>query len=573
MMLTHKFTRKYMKHIVLIIIAATLLSACQSRTFSPEGDARIRLNQCGYRPSGTRTAFVMCPARHFELVTLDGRTLQSGEVEPPVYWDDAADTVRLIHFDTSLPEGEYRIIVDDSIPSHPFSISPKAYGRLVRDVVRAYYYNRCSTAIDSIHGHGWARPAGHPDTCVLIHSSAASKKRPAGTKVSSPGGWYDAGDYGKYIVNSSITTYTLLLAATLYPQIVDTLRLNIPETGSTVPDLVSESLYNLRWMLTMQDPDDGGVYHKMTTLNFEGFIMPDACRMQRYMSAKSTAASLDFAATMSFAARHLAAIDPSLAPLADSCRNAAVSAYAYAMSHPDKPFRNDAEISTGEYGDEHLSDEHYWAAVEMYLLDGSEEHYATLRCYAADYGVPEWAVVGTLAHYSVLLDDNERLRDDALSALQTIARRLLSNAKASPAGLTTNGFEWGSNSYVANDAALLLITNRFDPQPEYRAAALADIDYLLGCNATGFCYVTGAGQRSPQHPHHRPSSADAVSAPVPGFLVGGPNVIVPTDCGEPHRPAAVAKAYEDSECSYSTNEVAINWNAPLCLALLGVMAD
>src|SRR6185436_14898748 len=110
----------------------------------------------------------------------------------------------------------------------------------------------------------WARAAGHPDTDVYIHASAASDSRPVGTVISSPGGWYDTGDYNKYVVNSGISTATLLFAYEDFPSYFDSLKTNSPESADDLPDILNEAVYNLRWMLTMQDPLDGGVYHKCT---------------------------------------------------------------------------------------------------------------------------------------------------------------------------------------------------------------------------------------------------------------------------------------------------------------------
>lgn len=107
--------------------------------------------------------------------------------------------------------------------------------------------------------------AGHPDNHVLIHPSAASPDRPAGTIVSSSKGWYDAGDYNKYIVNSG---YSIGLMQSIYQLFLDYFsrqKINIPESNNHTPDLLDEMQFNLDWMLTMQDPEDGGVYHKLTT--------------------------------------------------------------------------------------------------------------------------------------------------------------------------------------------------------------------------------------------------------------------------------------------------------------------
>ena len=120
---------------------------------------------------------------------------------------------------------------------------------------------------------------------------------------------------------------------------------------------------------------------------------------------------------------------------------------------------------------------------------------------------------------------------------------------------------------------LKLIAYHLTKDEKYHKSARNDLDYLLGRNATGYCFVTGAGIKSPQHIHHRPSGADGVDAPVPGFIVGGPNTIVLNDCGrDVIRSKYPAKSYIDAECSYSTNEIAINWNAPLVFLTSGIDA-
>ena len=99
------------------------------------------------------------------------------------------------------------------------------------------------------------------------------------------------------------------------------------------------------------------------------------------------------------------------------------------------------------------------------------------------------------------------------------------------------------------------------------------MDYLLGRNATGYCYVTGIGFKSPKHPHHRLSVSDGINEPIPGFLVGGPNPqpqmgLLAVTC-------APDEAYLDQELSYTTNEIAINWNASLLTfsAMLDALAS
>ena len=84
---------------------------------------------------------------------------------------------------------------------------------------------------------------------------------------------------------------------------------------------------------------------------------------------------------------------------------------------------------------------------------------------------------------------------------------------------------------------------------------------MLGRNATGYCFVTGTGTKSPVHPHHRISEGDAVNEPVPGLLVGGPNSGMQDRAFYTYKETETA--YSDITESYASNEIAINWNAPM----------
>jgi endoglucanase len=127
-------------------------------------------------------------------------------------------------------------------------------------------------------------------------------------------------------------------------------------------------------------------------------------------------------------------------------------------------------------------------------------------------------------------------------------------------GWLTSDFVWGSNSNAANQGILLLHAYRMKGNKLYFQAALDNADYLLGRNATGYCFVTGFGGKSPMRPHHRPSVADGITEPVPGFLVGGPNPFRQDQCN--YAFTETETAYTDDDCSYASNEIAINWNAP-----------
>ena len=128
-------------------------------------------------------------------------------------------------------------------------------------------------------------------------------------------------------------------------------------------------------------------------------------------------------------------------------------------------------------------------------------------------------------------------------------------------GSSRSDFVWGSNSVAMNQAVLLINAYLFTRNPDYLNAAAGNLDYILGRNATGYSFVTGIGTQSPMNPHHRISFADGVTDPVPGMLVGGPNS--EKQDGLKYGSVEPELSYLDEVASYASNEIAINWNAPL----------
>jgi endoglucanase len=411
---------------------------------------------------------------------------------------------------------------------------------------------------------------------VIVHPSASSAARPAGARISSPGGWYDAGDYNKYIVNSGISTYTLLALVEQYTGASVLLQTNIPESGDGMADLMNEALWNLRWMRTMQDPDDGGVYHKLTNAEFDKFVMPSEARSTRYVVQKSTAATLDFAAVAAHAALIVPAFPQQLPGLADSLVAEARAAWGWARQHPDSIYDQrrlnahyQPHINTGAYDDSRLDDELRWAAAELYLATREDSFLvvaAPLAPPALD--LPDWQSVRTLGVYSLLEHqrdlprsfDADSLRGRFLAWVRPLALRTRESAYG--VSMREPGdFAWGSNAVAANQGMAFVHAFRQTRDTMYLRAAVASADYVLGRNATGYSFVTGLGSKTPRFPHHRPSRADTVRAPVPGMVVGGPNPGQQDNC--PGYPTRIpAKSYVDSTCAYAANEIAINWNAP-----------
>ena len=139
--------------------------------------------------------------------------------------------------------------------------------------------------------------------------------------------------------------------------------------------------------------------------------------------------------------------------------------------------------------------------------------------------------------------------------------------------ISIDSFAWGSNSDLANQGVLLIHAFLVSGQTKYFDAAEACLHYILGANPLNMSFVTGFGNKSPMHIHDRRSSADNIVEPIPGLLVGGATMQAREDCGDENYSSNFhALSYIDLECSYATNEVAINWNAPLAFLVNAINA-
>ena len=519
--------------------------------------ATAYINQVGYLSSAFKELTLFEGSGNVEFVDQSGATVLTVTPSAASTWNASGQSVQLVDFTELKTPGAYSIKVNGQVVRNDLKIAADALDGVSKALLKFFYYQRASMALDETYAGKWKRSAGHPDMGVSFHSSATGG---SGT-VDSPKGWYDAGDYGKYIVNSGISTYTLLSLYEHFPAYFDNLKWNIPADGN-LPDLLAEIKYNLDWMLTMQ-ASDGSVYHKLTTLQFCGTIMPNEDVDQRYIIGKSATATFDFAGVMAVAARVYKKFDASFA---DKALEAAKKAYAWGSANSNVYYNQPGDVGTGTYSDNNSKDEKNFAAAELLVTTGD----ASYSVQGAFTNIPGWQDVSGLVTYSKathpdVFSDAAAAKDSLLAAADNYARR---SSTGFGVPMSKNDFYWGSNSVAANMGVWLLHAFYLTGDSKYYKAAIGALDYLLGKNPLDMSFVTGFGKKSPMHPHHRPSQADGVNEPVPGMLVGGPQPggedvgSQEWECKDYRVSGAPAKSYLDDECSYASNEVAINWNSP-----------
>jgi endoglucanase len=540
---------------------------------------QVVFNQTGYLQQSEKVASVQVDderGRSFQIFSdQTGRSVFDGQVTASSVDAASGDWVALADFSRLNTPGKYRF-VSQGIRSQPFVIGNDVYGNPLTLCMRAFYGQRCGGAVDLGDGYRYT-------TCHQADAFHPSSGRTG--VLPNHGGWHDAGDYGRYVVNSSVTTGTLLWAWELYPRNLRALSLRIPESGGKLPDYLAEIRWNLEWMLSLQDLD-GGVWHKQTSEQFCGFVMPQNDKLTSYIIGtgaspyKSTCATAGLAAVMAIAARCYGEYDSTFAA---SCLAAAKRGWTWAIDHPDVGFANPPGIVTGAYGDAHCNDNILWASAELWRTTGDRQYEQAFlhqqQALAPETAIvaPSWSNVAPLAYWTYALA--ERKGDDALlgrvlAQTRAAAQMLLTRRRSNGYGntLDTTDYFWGSNSVAANQSLLLLIANHLQPNAQFVEAALGNLHYLLGRNCFGVSWVTHVGTNPFLHPHHRPSIADQIAAPWPGLLSGGPNARPADKVARTLPKLPPMRMWLDDSMAPSLNEVAINWNAPLVFLLAAANA-
>ncbi|MFJ1647580.1 glycoside hydrolase family 9 protein [Streptomyces sp. NPDC088258] len=555
------------------------------------GTTAVRANQLGYLPDGPKRATVVSTDTAplpWQLKNAAGAVVASGATV--VHGADAAsgESTHRADFTSYRGAGSGYTVVVEGRSSHPFSIAAGLYAGLRSDVMSFFYQQRSGIPIEaSLAGAAYARPAGHlgvapnkGDTVVPCQSGVCDYSRDV------RGGWYDAGDHGKYVVNGGVSTWLLVNSferakAKGTDAALGDSTLRIPERGNGVPDVLDEARWELEFLMRMQVPRGkplaGTAFHKMHDANWTALpTRPERDAEQRELHRPSTAATLNLAATAAQCARVYARYD---AAFAARCLDSARRAWTAAKANPGLIATDADGTGGGAYADPTVGDDFYWAAAELYATTGesayreavttSPWHTSTGAFPAAGFNWAETAALGRLTLATVPTGlpaaDTARLRTSVTTAADGYLNAMSGQGYAVP--LPAAAYVWGSNGQVGNNAVVMATAYGLTGQQRYRAGAVESLDYLLGRNALGQSYISGYGVLSSHNQHHRfwAHQADAtLPTPPAGSLAGGPNSGLQDPVAAERLPGcAPAACYIDDIESYSTNEVAINWNAPL----------
>jgi endoglucanase len=567
----------------------------------------IRLNQLGFLPDTTKRAVVATGSTMpLRWRVLDAKGKAAAEGQTTVIGADAAsgDHVHLVSFDGVTAPGTYRVEVAGQT-SRAFAVRTGLYAPLASAALNFFYQNRAGIPIEARYAGGaqWARPAGHPKEVAPCFKGADER----GTvwpgcryTLDVTGGWYDAGDHGKYVVNGGISLWTL---QNLYERQAVTGRFafadgraQLPEAGNGIDDLLDEARWEMQFLLAMQVPDGreaqvpvgplqpgaplrfstidaGGMAHqKVADRNWTTLpTRPHKDREDRLLYPPTTGATLNLAATAAQCARIWRSVDPTFAA---TCLTAAKRAYRAALRNP-QVYATSSFTGSGGYGDNDLSDELYWATAELWATTGEATYGDALRgmpFHHAAVREPNWGNVAALGTITLASAPGVPRVEAASAQAALIAAADGFLAEEARSGYripyATLAYPWGSNSSILNRAMILGLAHRFTGNARYRSGAVDAMDYVLGRNPLDQSYVSGFGARPLMNPHHRfwAHQLDAsLPGPPPGVVSGGPNSTAMSDpIALPMKgKCAPQRCWKDEITAYALNEVAINWNAPL----------
>ena len=470
--------------------------------------------------------------------------------------------------------------------SHRFEITSRLYDRLAADALRFFYLMRSGTPILDSVAPGYGRPAGHVgrppnrgDLEVPAWTGPEAQQLYPGWRCEGTfdvsGGWYDAGDYGKYVTSGAIAVWQLLSTLELL-----TRADRVPRDGFA--DMIkTECRWQLDWLLRMQVPTGdrlaGMAFHRVHGTVWSpmpGWAHEDPT--ERVVHRPSTAATLQLAAVAAQGARLLRAGDPAYA---GTLLAAARVAYQAAQRHPGLLAPDDhARFGGGPYSDDRLEDDFYWAAAELWLATGEDayrEHLASSDQHGADaFDMTgfDFDRVTAPARLDLALVGNDLIdHQQVVESVRLGADRLLELQREQPWGqpyAPTEGWDWGSNGRILNNLVVMGVAHLVSGSSRYADAVAVGLDYILGRNALGQSYITGYGTDFSCHQRTRQFGHDldpALPPPPRGALAGGANSRPAPDFPYDSRLLGLPPqcCYLDEPTSEVTNDVCIRWNAPL----------
>jgi hypothetical protein len=559
----------------------------------------VKVNQAGYIPGNEKYALVshfpgkanLSENTGFSVLNTAGEVMHTGRLTLVLEHDAAVsgEVVYKADFTGLTQPGEYFLRVDNAAvaDSFKFTVADSVYSPLLADLLRYFYFQRQGIDLEEKHAGQFARKNLHPGDSAV--KKLSGRDNPNAPVYDLSGGWYDAGDFGKYFPRAANAVTDLLLMYETFPNLFADGQLNIPESGSGSPDVLDEARWQLDLLLKFEDGNTGGFYNVMNELNGVHYII-DTCGVTGAADTKCTLSTANAAAV--FAHAYIVYKDiPSQKSFADTCLAAAKRAWGYLQQNPAKSWVSGAGRGY-DYSDNELKDNIFWASAMLFRATGEkmyEEFFlanyrdaAITACFNAysktAYG-GEMAFIG-FTQYLLSPNHSAEVRSFFTEHFKTktnsyekihVEQNYMRNAW--PNAIPSWAYFWGSVTPISHIPLAIYMGNLVLDDRDGMDTAVEMLrdaaHYLLGINAMSFSYISGYGENSVKNIYSGIFSDKAKLNPyqVPrGYIAGGANQY---EAGLMSR--FPAKCYTDSDGEWTTNENCIPWNAAAAFLVAAVI--
>jgi len=227
----------------------------------------VRVNQVGYPSASDMTAVVLCSgsipsSTAFHLVNAQGSSVSSGQVgSSQGSWSTSYPNTYKLHF-TSTVAGAYTLTLASPATASPqFQIDTpeNLYPSILSDSV--FFYRAQRDGPDQISSVLNRKPSHLTDAQATVYNIPTYKDDvlqgnlvKIGGPVDVSGGWFDAGDYIKFVETASYVVDVMLLAVRDHPQL-------FAQGGNA--DFYTEAQFGIDWLLKMYDYEEKILYFQV----------------------------------------------------------------------------------------------------------------------------------------------------------------------------------------------------------------------------------------------------------------------------------------------------------------------
>ncbi|MFW6244978.1 MAG: glycoside hydrolase family 9 protein [Fibrobacterota bacterium] len=537
------------------------------------GTVHFKVDQFGYHSHDSKVMVISQAREGFNAETegsfepgskLEVRSWSAGEMGTsvvftgePLVWNEgetdplSGDAGWWFDFSEVTEPGEY-VVYDpqNDVRSHPFRIGDDVYRDVLKAAVKSFYFQREGFEKTAPFAGEWTDEASHLQDTAALDLETKSIRRDV------TGGWMDAGDQNKYITFVVDVIHSLLIAYEENPSVF-TDDFEIPESGNGVPDILDEIVWELEWMIRMQDTD-GGVFIKTGSLDHNDPSPPSADTRQRYYGPKCTSSGLAAASTFAHASIVLRDF-PLYAELSDDLALRAEMAWDWVeQKRLESGFQTacdaqDERIQSGNADRSELEQEEQavTAAVYLFALTGKTkyneyviENYEKSELLTGTWWGPyKISFQDAVLRYTTLEGADSDVSDAVLSCKSD--NYAISDYYDAPtekalyrAYMPEDAFHWGHNAARGNAGNILMQSVKYNVNPEdkdqYMNRARQMVHWFHGVNALGKVYLTNmydfGAENSAYEIFHSWFAQDTEwqnaltgIGPAPGIVPGGPN--------------------------------------------------